>query len=41
MVPGGQAEMVLTYRMFNKQQPEYAVYTRHKGARAAGGVEVG
>ncbi len=30
LIPGGQAEMVLTYRMFRKD-PEYAIYTRHKG----------
>jgi hypothetical protein len=35
VIPGGQAELVLTYRMFRKE-PEYAIYTRHKGARAGG-----
>ncbi|GAB4819039.1 hypothetical protein N2152v2_006085 [Parachlorella kessleri] len=30
LIPGGQAEMVLTYRMF-RENPEYAIYTRHKG----------
>ena len=30
MVPGGQAELVHTWRFF--KQKEFVIYTRHKGA---------
>lgn len=37
LVPGGQAELVLTWRMFRRNSRgnrEYVVYTRHKGMGA-------
>ena len=38
MVPGGQAELVHTWRFF--KQKEFVIYTRHKGASSTLGTKV-